>query len=255
MTAYYNEIDPYAAQWLRNLIDAGHIAPGVVDERSIEDVRPDEIAGYAQCHFFAGIGVWSLALRNAGWPDDRPVWTGSCPCQPFSIAAVAWERKGFDDPRHLSPAWLDLINECSPDVVFGEQVASKDGVNWLDDLFDSLERNAYACGAAVVTAAGAGADHIRARTYFVANSLRTRRSRHQHIERVSQPARTPLAQLGDSTARIRTALAGNYAGLLPRYESTVGVGRSRTKGYGNAINAGAAQIWIETVMDCLPCEV
>ena len=25
--AYYNEIDPYAAQWLRNLIEAGHIAP------------------------------------------------------------------------------------------------------------------------------------------------------------------------------------------------------------------------------------
>lgn len=28
MAAYYNEIDPYAAEWLRNLIHAGHIAPG-----------------------------------------------------------------------------------------------------------------------------------------------------------------------------------------------------------------------------------
>ena len=84
MSAYYNEIDPYAAQWLRNLIDAGQIAPGVVDTRSIEDVVPNELKGFTQCHFFAGIGVWSLALRNAGWPDDRPVWTGSCPCQPFS---------------------------------------------------------------------------------------------------------------------------------------------------------------------------
>ena len=27
MAAYYNEIDPYAAQWLRNLMAAGHIAP------------------------------------------------------------------------------------------------------------------------------------------------------------------------------------------------------------------------------------
>lgn len=26
MTAYYNEIEPYAADWLENLIDAGHIA-------------------------------------------------------------------------------------------------------------------------------------------------------------------------------------------------------------------------------------
>lgn len=34
--AYYNEFDPYAAQWLRNLIKAELIADGVVDERSIQ---------------------------------------------------------------------------------------------------------------------------------------------------------------------------------------------------------------------------
>jgi DNA (cytosine-5)-methyltransferase 1 len=79
MTAYYNEIDPFAAAWLRELIKAKHIAPGDVDERSIEDVVPSELMGYTQCHFFAGIGVWSHALRCAGWTDDRPIWTGSCP--------------------------------------------------------------------------------------------------------------------------------------------------------------------------------
>ena len=83
MSAYDNEIDPFAADWLRELIRAGHIAPGEVDTRSIEDVAPDDLAGFAQCHFFAGIGTWSYALRRAGWADDRPVWTGSCPCQPF----------------------------------------------------------------------------------------------------------------------------------------------------------------------------
>ena len=83
---YYNEIDCYCAEWLRNLIRAGLIAEGDVDERDIRDIRPDELTGYAQCHFFAGIGVWSYALRLAGWPDERPVWTGSCPCQPFSAA-------------------------------------------------------------------------------------------------------------------------------------------------------------------------
>lgn len=67
MTAFYNEIDPYAAEWLRRLIDAGHIAPGVVDTRSIEDIHPAELHGFTQCHFFAGIGVWSRALRLAGW--------------------------------------------------------------------------------------------------------------------------------------------------------------------------------------------
>ena len=57
--AYYNEHDPFAAEWLRRLILFGHIAEGDVDERSIEDVNPDDLKGYDQCHFFAGIGVWS----------------------------------------------------------------------------------------------------------------------------------------------------------------------------------------------------
>ncbi len=144
MTAYYNEIDPYVAAWLRNLIDAGHIAPGDVDTRSIEDVTPKDLEGYSQCHFFAGIGGWSLALRLAGWPDDRPVWTGSCPCQPFSTAG---KRKGFADERHLWPAWHWLIEQCRPSIVFGEQVASKDGKTWFDLVSSDLEASGYAGGA------------------------------------------------------------------------------------------------------------
>jgi DNA (cytosine-5)-methyltransferase 1 len=66
------------------------------------------LRGFTQCHFFAGIGVWSYALRLAGWPDDRPVWTGSCPCQPFSAAGKG---AGFADERHLWPAWHHLIRE------------------------------------------------------------------------------------------------------------------------------------------------
>jgi len=169
--AYYNEIDPYAAQWLRNLIAAGHIAPGDVDERSIEDVHPDDLRPYTQCHFFAGIGVWSLALRLAGWPDDRPVWTGSCPCQPFSAAGKG---AGFDDERHLWPAWHHLIAQCRPPVVFGEQVASKDADPWIDLVQDDLEALGYALGAVPFPAAGVGAPHIRDRLYWVANSHRAR---------------------------------------------------------------------------------
>ena len=86
MAAYYNEFDPFAAAWLRGLIKTGQIAAGDVDERSITEVTADDVRGYTQCHFFAGIGGWSYALRLAGWPDTRPVWTGSCPCQPFSHA-------------------------------------------------------------------------------------------------------------------------------------------------------------------------
>ena len=106
LSAYYNEHDEFAAQWLRNLIAAGHIAPGEVDERSIEDVHPDELRGFSQAHFFAGIGIWSLALRRSGWADDRAVWTGSCPCQPFSAAG---KRAGVADERHLWPAFYHLI--------------------------------------------------------------------------------------------------------------------------------------------------
>jgi DNA (cytosine-5)-methyltransferase 1 len=168
VTAFYNEIDPYAAQWLRNLIEAGHIAPGVVDERSIEDINPDELRQYTQCHFFAGIGVWSYALRLAGWPDDRPVWTGSCPCQPFSAAGKG---KGFADERHLWPAFHHLISECRPPVVFGEQVASKDGLGWLDVVQTDLEGTGYACGAADLCAAGVGAPHKRQRLFFVAERI------------------------------------------------------------------------------------
>ena len=153
MVAYYNEIDPYASQWLRNLIDAGHIAKGDVDTRSIKDVSADDLKGYTQCHFFAGIGVWSHALRRAKWADDRPVWTGSCPCQPFSAAGT---QKGTTDDRHLWPIWFNLIRECRPRVIFGEQVEAAINHGWLDLVQSDLERENYACGAVGIPAAGVG---------------------------------------------------------------------------------------------------
>lgn len=167
MAAYYNELDPHAAAWLRELIKRGLIAAGDVDERSIEDVKPGDLRGYRQCHFFAGIGGWSYALRLAGWPDDQPVWTGSCPCQPFSAAG---KRAGFEDERHLWPAWFHLIRQCSPAVVYGEQVASRDGLDWLDLVQADLEGAGYASGAADLCAAGVGAPHIRQRLWFVADA-------------------------------------------------------------------------------------
>lgn len=178
MPAYYNEIDPYAAQWLRNLIARGLIAPGDVDERSIVDVHPDDLRGYEQCHFFAGIGGWSLALRLAGVPDARPVWTGSCPCQPFSAAG---KQRGSDDERHLWPAFFRLIRERRPPIVFGEQVAGAAGLAWLDHVCADLEGAGYAAAAADLCAAGVGAPHIRQRLYWVADAEHSeRRSIDEH---------------------------------------------------------------------------
>lgn len=173
MTAYYNEIDPYAAQWLRNLIAAGHVAPGEVDERSILDVSPDDLTGFTQCHFFAGIGVWSYALRQGGWPDSRPVWTGSCPCQPFSVAGVGG---GFDDERHLWPFWFHLIEQRRPPVVFGEQVEAAIRHGWLDLVQADMEGIGYAVAPVGIPAAGVGAPHIRQRLWFVADADNQRRA-------------------------------------------------------------------------------
>ena len=165
MTAYYNEHDPYAAQWIRNLIDHGHVASGVVDERDVWDVTPDDVRGFTQCHFFAGIGIWSHSLRLAGWADDRPVWTASCPCQPFSAAGKG---VGFADERHLWPAFFHLVDQCRPPVIFGEQVASKAVEPWVDLVQDDMEALDYSFGAIPFPAASVGAPHIRDRLYWVA---------------------------------------------------------------------------------------
>jgi len=171
---YYNEWDKGAASWLRELIKAGLIPNGYVDERSITEVTPSDLEGFTQCHFFAGIGGWPLALQLAGVPASTRLWTGSPPCQPFSVAG---QSLGFDDERHLAPVLLRLVRECKPQYFFGEQVAAAIGKHWLDVLFIELEEQGYTCGAAVLPACSVGAPHKRDRLFFGAFQLADNDSR------------------------------------------------------------------------------
>lgn len=183
--AYYNDFEPSAVSWLRELIKRGLIADGEVDGRSILDVTAADLTDFRQCHFFAGIGGWSYALRLAGWRDDWPVWTGSPPCQPFSAAG---RQKGQDDERHLAPHFAQLVADGRPPILFGEQVASaavfgkpaskakrsvtgKPDWAWIDDLSGRLEAAHYAVGASDLPAESVGAPHIRQRTFFGAVRL------------------------------------------------------------------------------------
>jgi hypothetical protein len=93
---------------------AGMIPAGDVDTRSIHDVRPHEIARYTQQHFFAGIGGWPLALRLAGWPDNRPVRSHA----PASRSAS--QAKAKAKPMN------GTYGQCSADVItFGEATISR----------------------------------------------------------------------------------------------------------------------------------
>jgi len=218
--AYYNEWNKDAAAWLRELIAAKLIMVGDVDERSIVDVRSIDLKGYAQHHFFAGIGGWSLALQLAGWPDDRPVCTASLPCQPFSNAG---KRQGVKDERHLWPVFAELVRECGFATIFGEQVESAIRHGWLDGVFSSLEQFGYACAAGCLPAACVGAPHIRQRVYWVANAERDG-------GRFDEPGRRPQERTAD----------GRTGGLADAERAYSGGGIAGEQGQSGCGRAGLA---------------
>lgn len=211
MAAYYNEHDRKAAATLRELIKRGLIAPGDVDERDIRDVRPNDIRPFTQVHLYAGSGTWSYAARLAGWPDDRPMWTFSEPCQPYSSAGKGL---GDADERYLRWATHHLVTECRPETCFGEQVASDDGLTWLDTIQSDMEGEDYSFWPFDLCAAGFGAPHIRQRIYFVAKSEREGLERQSWNGDGSQESGRKLPQQDGSIAKeitiSRVAISDNY---------------------------------------------
>lgn len=249
---YYNEWDKHAAAWLRELIKAGLIPKGDVDERSIKEVQPKDLDGYTQCHFFAGIGGWSLALRLAGWSEDREVWTGSCPCQPFSVgAATTGNQQGLADERNLWPLWRRLIAECKPAAIFGEQVERAAALGWLDAVIGDLEFEGYSIGTVVLRAKDFGARHERKRLYFVADAGREGWKGHQPKQGVPFATSSPLSVSCDVLARAGRAVDGDLRDILPADGLSVVMERHALKGYGNAIVPQVAAEFIKAYLEVI----
>ena len=189
--ALYNEIDDAAAHTLRHMIKLGVIAPGEVVTTSIKELTPDDLKGFTQVHLFAGGGLWSVAARLAGWPDDEPIWTASCPCQPFSAAGKG---TGTDDPRHLWPDVYRLARALRPAVIMGEQVAGAAGYGWFDGVRADLENEGFAARTVDFPACGVDAPHQRNRQYWLAmaNSAGTGRvpGSHGGVHREAQSERS-----------------------------------------------------------------
>jgi len=248
MKAFYNEIDAKTATWLRELVSNGHLTGGDVCINSIEDIQPGMLRTFNRCHFFAGIGGWEYALQLAGWPMEWEVWTGSCPCQPFSSAGKG---KGFADERHLWPSWFWLIEQCRPNVIVGEQVSGAAGLAWFDIVSTDLEAIGYTIGSVTLPACSVGAPHIRQRLFWVAYS-------HGNGWQKGCEASATLGQRG-------AAFAGGWSGYrwisFPDGKSRpiessieplahgISAGLVRLRGYGNAIVPQVAAEFIRSFME------
>lgn len=275
MKSYYNEFSPFPAQWLRNLIRDGILEEGVVDERSIEFISGDEIAGFKQFHAFCGVGGWPIALQKAGWPEEVPVWTGSCPCQPFSTAG---KQTGTADERHLWPEFLRLVKENRPPHIFGEQVSGRkvtgklfaprawerlesedrraaeeaDSEAWFHHVQTDLEKIGYIVGHCVFPAASVGSPHARQRLYwyaqYVGDSADSGQGRREAAavqrdgskrageqKRPEQAGELPWGSEGLGTA-------GRVADRDQDRRNQTGEGKSQTRGDGTERDGSACEL-------------
>jgi DNA (cytosine-5)-methyltransferase 1 len=279
----YTDIDPFCFEWIRGLFDSGQLPDGIILRSDVREIDPALLSEIDQAHFFAGIGGWAYAIELAGWPRDWPVWTGSCPCQPWSVAGRG---KREDDERHIWPAWFRIIRECEPPIIFGEQVASPAARAWFDIVSADLESTGYAVGSANLCACGVGAPHIRQRLYWVAISGSIGQERfadaksetrskprsflcgnHYFWEdkewlsgrdgkfRPAEPSSFPLAHgLPRSLGRLRPweRKLAEVAGADVRNLKEAGRNRvGRLRGYGNAIVPHLAAEFIRAVMEII----
>lgn len=258
---YFNEWKSFQCKWIRRLYPCA-----VVDERDIKEVTPDDVKKYKRVHLFAGIAGWEYALELAGWPESILVWSGSCPCQPFSNCG---KREETDDERHLWPEMFRLIKECRPTTVFGEQVSGSAGFRWIDGVSSNLGNIGYAVGVADLSSASVNSPHNRKRLFWVAYSegstrirtvMRENKRTHNRIpdglrawdrfEEIKCPGDNQTRRIEPGTLPMVDGIPSEMGrgSLISRQRS------GRIDGYGNAIVPQLAAVFIRAFMDVIDLE-
>ena len=167
---------------------------------------------FPSCRTIAHVEIEAFACANlvakmeAGALDQAPLWTdiktfdgkpfrglvdilsGGFPCPPFSHASGE-NRKADQDPRHLFPSILNVIQDTQPRVVFLENVegiisAKLKGEQWSDPAITpvllhvcrELERRGYKTAWGIFSAEEVGAPMSRKRVFIcgVADSISPR---------------------------------------------------------------------------------
>ena len=96
---------------------------------------------------------------------DRPASSG--PDRALaSLSPRQAQAQGLMTSGMYGPLGSTSSTSGAPDIVLGEQVASKDGLAWFDLVAADMESAGYACAPSDTCAAGFGAPHIRSRLYF-----------------------------------------------------------------------------------------
>lgn len=121
---------------------------------------------------------------KAGLIDDAPIYddvrdfdglpyqgmvdlvSGGFPCQPFSIAG---KRQGSDDHRNMWPDTKRIISEIRPRYAFLENVPALLSFDYIRRVFGDLAEIGYDCEWDTVSAAFAGANHLRRRLWIIAH--------------------------------------------------------------------------------------
>lgn len=144
------------------------------------------VAAHVEIEAFAVANL--VAKMEKGELGPAPIWTdlktlpcapfrgriglltGGYPCQPFSPAG---RRKGADDPRHLWPHILRIVEEVRPELCFFENVEGHISLG-LREVLSDLESRGYKTAWGIFSAEEVGAPHRRKRVFILADARSTR---------------------------------------------------------------------------------